>query len=149
MSTERIRDAVQGLAVAALPHVRHLGLYEYRVVTVDAGDYLSLQATDADAGVPDLARVAMRPGIGGSTTTPALGSLVLVAFINGDAARPVVVSFDDSTPTTAALDATSVRLGAAIGAVVRYGDTVMVGTAQGVATFVPAGLITDPSRVLA
>lgn len=145
MSLDRIRAAVALLVDELVGPLRYLGTYEYRVVTVESGGLLSLQSTDGQ--VPDLARVPVRPGSGGSTTTPTLGSLVHVVFVNGDPKRYVVVAFDDSTPTRAGLDATSVELGAAVFPVARYGDTVTVGSQTGPLTFV--GPLPIVSRVKA
>jgi hypothetical protein len=44
--------------------------------------------------MPDLARVTLRPGVAGIRCTPLLGSRVLVAFVDADPSRPVVVSFE-------------------------------------------------------
>lgn len=150
----RIRSALQRLARAALPEVPMHGLYEYRVVTSSSGgDFLDLQATVA--GLPDLARVPARPGAGGSRTSPALGSMVLVGFINADPARPVVLAYQGhdgqgAKPDVAELDGAAVHLGAALGVVIRVGDTVQVGTASGpVALLSGLGVPPLPSRVKA
>lgn len=142
----RILSAFKALARRASDPVLH-GLYEYRVVIAhDGGDFLDLQATVPE--LPDLARVASRPGLGGSRTSPALGSLVLVGFINGSPARPTVLAYaghdgEGWSPTTATLDGDSVELGGALGPVMRYGDKVTItpgnaaGVVNGVASFDP------------
>lgn len=147
MSLDRIRASILALADELLGAVRYFGLYEYRVVTVDGGGLVSLQPTSRRAGVPDIARVESRPGIGGARTTPALGSTVLVAFVNGDPSRPVVVAWDSSTPTLVALDGAAVELGAAAFPVARFGDVVTVGSQTGPLTF--AGTLPVISRVKA
>ncbi len=60
--------------------------------------------------MPDLARVVVRPGVPGMSADAALGSRVLVDFIDTDPARPCVRSFEDVEgsgfiPTTLKLQA--------------------------------------------
>jgi hypothetical protein len=92
-------------------------VWEYRVV-LQSGDRLELQPVLASSGMPDLRRVRMRPGVSGANSTLALGSHVLVAFVNGSRGRPVVVGFADAesdgfTPILTEIDAsTFVRIGA-------------------------------------
>ena len=75
------------------PGRRFRGVWEFRVVTQE-GERLNLQPTRVSLGLPDLARVPMRPGVAGARADVALGSRVLVAFVNADPARPVVVGFE-------------------------------------------------------
>lgn len=108
------------------------GVWEYRVVS-QVGERLNLQSTKASSKLPDLLRVRVRPGVPGARADHALGSLVLVAFVNSDPGRPVVVAFDDAdspgfVPTALELGAAP-RLGVA-----RIGDTVQCGPWSGVIT---------------
>jgi hypothetical protein len=77
------------------PLRRFRGLYEYRVVTQET-ERLNLQPVRVALGVPELRRVRVRPGVAGCRATVALGSTVLVAFVNADPSRPVVVGFEDA-----------------------------------------------------
>jgi hypothetical protein len=70
------------------------GVYEYRVVTQTA-NRLNLQPVQVSTGMPVLQIVPMRPGVPGSNMKPALGSRVLVGFVNADPGRPYVHSFED------------------------------------------------------
>jgi hypothetical protein len=118
--------------------------YEYRVVS-QAGPYVDLQAARKAAGLPDLRRVLARPMSGYSVTyTP--GSLVLVAFVEGDEARPFIafggeVGASGTVPLTATVDAEqlvqlahgsdSLNVDEELGRVVRYGDLVTLPTPAG------------------
>lgn len=80
--------------LAALdPGARFRGVFEYRVVT-QAGERLNLQPVRSRADLPDLQRVPVRAGVPGAKALHALGSQVLVAFLEGDPTRPCVVGFD-------------------------------------------------------
>lgn len=78
-----------------LPDYRYRGVYECRVVTQE-GERLNLQPVRSGLGLPDLRRVRVRPGVPGVKALHALGSLVLVAFVDADPGRAVVVSADDA-----------------------------------------------------
>jgi hypothetical protein len=67
--------------------------YEYRVVS-QSGHRFNLQIVRAGTGLPDLARVPTRPGMAGHRANVQMGELVLVTFIEGDPARPVITSHD-------------------------------------------------------
>lgn len=81
------------IAAAVDPAARFRGVHEYRVVT-QTGERLNLQPVRSRAALPDLARVPVRAGVPGVKATHALGSHVLVAFLDGDPSRPAVVGFD-------------------------------------------------------
>ena len=114
------------------PFERYRGVWEYRIVN-QSSERLDLQPVASRFGLPDLLRVPVRAGVPGCKARHALGSLVLVAFVNSDPSRPCVVGFDDpSSPgfvpdeldlvgedDTGIITDTSKR-------VVRYGDTIMV-----------------------
>lgn len=123
------------------PFDRYRGTWEYRVVS-QSGDRLDLQPASSRFGLPDLRAVRTRPGVPGCKATHALGSLVLVAFVNCDPSRPCVVGFDDPespgfAPGALELVGEDDLLSATPstnGRVVRYGDTVFLPTgAAGVA----------------
>ena len=89
----RRAQAMMRLIDALDPRRIYRGVYEYRVVT-QSGDRLALQPVRSSTGLPDLANVPVRPGMAGLRATYALGSLVLVAFVDADPGRPCVVAAD-------------------------------------------------------
>lgn len=91
-SSRRV-SALAQLVQQLFPDIRYRGVSEFRVVSQD-GDRLNLQPVRASLGLPDLSRVAMRPGVAGSRNNVTDGTLVLVAFVNANPSRPVVVNFD-------------------------------------------------------
>jgi hypothetical protein len=124
-------DAFRRIFDAMDPRRAYRAVYEYRVVTQD-GDALNLQPVRASSGMPDLERVPVRlaPGV---EADHALGSLVLVVFVDGDPSRPCVISGDEAgapgwMPTTLTLGETP-TLGVA-----RVTDPVLAGPWAGTIT---------------
>ena len=77
------------------PDRQFRSVYEYRVVTQE-GERLNLQPIRVSTGMPDLRRVFVRPGLPGCKATHLPGARVLVGFVDADAARPVVLGFEDA-----------------------------------------------------
>lgn len=71
------------------------GCYRYRVVRMAAGSdgRVELQAVRRSAGLPDLAPVTQWPGFAGLHAVLQPGGEVLVQFIDGDRAQPVVTHY--------------------------------------------------------
>jgi hypothetical protein len=124
------------------------GVWEYQVTSATASAFTG-QPTDA-LNAPQLPQnVPFRLGVAGVTHIPAVGSLVLVSFINQDPGRPFVMSFDGNTPTTWTADttgsmtlgahATGVSAGTAYGFALRSGDVVSHNGFTGPIVFVSAG----------
>lgn len=92
-----VAEAVQTLAAAGDPGRRYHGLYEYRVFNMAGDDKRAqLQIVDKElTGLPDALPVKVRMGVAGASAELKGGSLVLVQFVNGDPARPVVVGFEE------------------------------------------------------
>ena len=90
----------------------------------------------------------MVPGIAGAGSDLAGGALVLVQFINGDPARPVVTHYTPeggpaAVPTETRLDASgTVKLGGAHSRVIRNGEAVKI-TLVGPTTAGPSGGISN------
>lgn len=138
------------------PGRKFASIWEYRVVTI-TGNRLNLQPVLVSTGMPWLQRVPMRPGIPGAVGKPALGSRVLVGFVNCDPSRPAVLAFEDAdssgfVPTTMSIQGISVAVAPA-GTVALGGglDSLPYGTpytsiAFGLGAFVSAcvGSTTDP-----
>ena len=155
--SDRLSDAwVRAVQAVASP--RRFGVFEFEVISGDT-EACDLQPTDRTIGLPDLVHVPSWRSPQGESVTYAPGSHVLLAFVNGDVSRPVVVSSDGSAPalevamrasTTLKITAPSVIIeasgdctvnapsvslgtGAALG-VARLGDTVQAGPFSGVIT---------------
>lgn len=103
-------DALRSLLAQLDPNRAYRGVTEYRVVTL-SGDLLNLQPVRVSTGMPDLARVAIWPGVGGCKTKPPMGSRCLVGFIDSDPARPYVSGFEAGAAATS-LELTTDGLGA-------------------------------------
>lgn len=104
---------------------------EYRVVTQE-GERLNLQPVRVSSRMPDLRRVFVRPGVAGCRADVALGSRVIVVFVEGDPARPMVIAHEDAdgagfAPTRLDLvgeDDAVASPSEALGRIVRYGDPI-------------------------
>ena len=103
-------DSMRALLAQLDPNREYRGVKEYRVVTL-SGDLMNLQPVRVSTGMPDLARVAIWPGLAGCKTKPPLGSRCLVGFIDSDPARPYVSGFEAGAAATA-LELTTDGLGA-------------------------------------
>lgn len=94
-ATSRRLNAIRRIVEQSIPDYIYHGIYEYRIVTQE-GERLNLQPVRVSIGLPDLRRVPVRPGIPGAKAEHALGAQVLVAFVNADPGRPVVIGFEDA-----------------------------------------------------
>jgi hypothetical protein len=156
-STSRRLAAHRKLLLQLLPDLRYRGVTEYRVVTQEASDRINLQAVRVSLGMPDLRRVHVRAGIAGARADLALGSRVLVTFVDGAPGRPVIVGFEE--PGGGGFLPNRLDLGKGLGRVLREGDTLTLqgvqanpsGQAPGVVAQVTIGLglPPEPSRVFA
>ena len=90
----RLPEALRRIVEHYTAQHRYRGVWEYRVV-LQTGQRLDLQAVRASSGMPDLRGVRVRPSAG-CRASLTLGSIVLVAFVNGDPSRPVVTSTDEA-----------------------------------------------------
>lgn len=86
-------DRWASLFNACFPWLRWVGAFEYRVVTQE-GNRLNLQPVRVATGMPDLARVPVRPGVAGFKSAVKLGEIVLVQFADRDGSRPQVTNHD-------------------------------------------------------
>jgi len=86
-------DAWQRIYDALDARRAYRGVYEYRVIT-QTGDALNLQPVRVASGLPDLVRVPWRPGVPGVRANVTLGELVVVAFLDADPSRPVVIAHE-------------------------------------------------------
>lgn len=91
----RQHEAFRQLVVSVFPEMPFRGVTEYRVEGA-SGKRLNLSPVRQSTGMPSLLRVPVRPGIPGADADHAVGSKVLVSFIDADPARPCVTSFEDA-----------------------------------------------------
>lgn len=109
--TSRRLESMRKIVDALDPDRAFRAMWEYRVVTQE-GERLNLQPVHVSFGMPDLRRVPVHPGISGAKSMATLGSRVVVAFLNADPGRPVVVGFESPDgsgfkPIDVSLDATT------------------------------------------
>lgn len=109
-STRRL-VALRRLIEQLDPRRRFRGTYEYRVVQ-QQGERLTVQPVRVSIGMPSLQRVFVRPGVSGARSDVALGTRVLVTFVDAEPSRPTVVGFEDAEgtgflPTQTDIDATA------------------------------------------
>jgi hypothetical protein len=143
--TSRRREWFRRMLLASVPDLLFRGIYEYRVVTQE-GERLNLQPIRASLGLPDLRRVFVRPGVAGVRADVALGSRVIVGFVNADPAQPAVLAFEDAEGE--GFDPTRLDLAGGFARVLRDGERVTVlgpatlanGIADGIITIQPAVL---------
>lgn len=149
-ASARLPGAIGRIIDALLAATRYRGLWSYRVVA-QTGERLDLQVERASSGLPDLQRVRVRYPAG-VKADHALGSMVLVGFVDGLASRPVVVAGDDpDSPGFAPSEMTLVGeddtlAGAVVGTgrALRYGDTCYLPVGQP-PTPTAVVLIADPT----
>jgi hypothetical protein len=79
--------------VATATEPRLYGHYRYRVVSQALDTRVSLQAVRAIAGLPDSPTISQWPGLAGCKLDLTPGAEVLVAFIEGDPAQPVLTHY--------------------------------------------------------
>jgi hypothetical protein len=93
---ERISGNLAELLTAIVKRVmdeRLLGRFRYRVVSMRADGRVDLQAVNKSSGTPDMQYVSMWPGVAGTYAKLTPGAEVLVEFIEGDRAQPIITGF--------------------------------------------------------
>jgi hypothetical protein len=121
---DRFAESWEQLARDSDPGRTFFGLYEYSVFATD-GTTADLALASSGLPVPDqLVGIPLRFGLPGWRASAAVGSLVAVAFLNGDPARPIVIGACDGSDA----DTTSYNGGGRVP--VCYGDTI-TGPANG------------------
>jgi hypothetical protein len=119
----QISGLLRSIAQRATDRQLH-GLYRYRVTRM-VGDRVELQAVKRIVGLPDLLPLSMWPGIAGAHAELAPSADVLVQFVEGDRAQPVVTHFAGKDGT--GFVPTRLTLGGVDGAnAARLGDAVEV-----------------------
>jgi hypothetical protein len=69
------------------------GCYRYRVVTMNGDGRCDLQAVRKQSGLPDLRSTPQWPGLPGSFPTLALGTEVIVQFVDSDPSQPLITNY--------------------------------------------------------
>lgn len=138
-------DALRRLFDALYPENRYRGVFEYRVVSQE-GERLNLQPVRVSLGMPDVRRAIVRPGIPGCRADVEMASRVLVAFVDQDPSRPVVVAFEDAEGDSFVPD--RLDLADAGGRVLRDGERVTVFGPATLANGIADGIITIHTAVV-
>lgn len=118
----------------AAPTVLH-GLFKYRVVSMAVDGRVNLQAVRKAAGVPDAQLVAQWPGVAGAHAELEPGAEVLVQFIEGDRAQPIITHY--AGKDGAGFVPVSLAFCGSTQAAARQGDLVQSGGVGTVCTFTP------------
>ena len=87
----RLASLVSGLVQRNVDQKLH-GVFRYRVVRM-VGQRVELQAVRKAAGLPDLLPLSLWPGVPGAFPQLTPGAEVLVQFLEGDRAQPIVTGF--------------------------------------------------------
>lgn len=96
-----------------------------------------------DCPFDDMPEIPLMPGIAGAGIRPAVGSIALVAFVDGDPGKPHVVGWDQQVPLSVTIDAkeklragpsaAAVEIAGGGPAVARVNDTGTAGSLVGAA----------------
>lgn len=103
---DRALAAIRDLVRACLPQLALLGLWDYRIDDFDLSQPTIAQCSpiDPSLGLPGAVRVALTPSILGERVEPKIGSRVVMAFLDGNASKPLAIAGDpDMAPDTAIL----------------------------------------------
>lgn len=139
LKDSRLFSVIAAYVRAALPELPFLGKYRYRVIEQNTGDHRwKLQAVAAAQRLPDISPASVHPGVAGAIAKLAAATEVIVEFIEGNPAMPIITHFaaadgagfvpvelslDASNKVTIGESASSVLVGAAPRlAVARDGD---------------------------
>jgi len=90
---DRLMQSIRAIIRAELPQATFQGIYEYSIQSTD-GLTASCDPVDTTIPLPSLPSVELRPSILGGIVAPARGARCLVAFVNSDPTRPVIISVD-------------------------------------------------------
>lgn len=152
-AADRTLDAMRRLVRTFFPALVYLGRYRYTVHSATASTF------DGTPVNPDVAPqlptgVPYALALAGSSCIPVAGTIAHVMFADGDPGQPVCVGFETTGgSTTTAIDAGAINLGAALGTVVRQGDTISIASVPPVAGIITItlglGVPPVPSKVKA
>jgi hypothetical protein len=151
MTNRGLRNSIASIVRELFPDLFFRGIFSYTLEGI-AND--RFDATPEREGLPPLRSRPLWPGAAGHTAKPQPGSKLLVAFVNADASRPVVVGFEPLSGSgigkpvetrlegsKVILDGTTIEAGSAAATVIRDGDTVQIFTPGMPPTIIAAGVI--------
>lgn len=95
-----------GLVQAVAPRPALSGLYRYQVSGTDPGAP-TLTPVDAKLGLPPVLACSKVYGLPGVTATLALGTVAVVAFLDGSPSLPVAVAYLSGQPSSVTIDASN------------------------------------------
>jgi len=124
---------------------KFLQTYLYRIVVQNGSDgRLQLQAVHKTAGIPDTLPISPWTGLSGAKATYRLGSLVRVAFLEGDPGQPIADAYQPGVvPLESTVDASvAVHIGPNAGSVVLAGGTHPVALGDVLDSFIKVFLTT-------
>jgi hypothetical protein len=160
MTYPTTQELLRELIIKLVPSLVLAGVHSYTVSKDAGGGRFDLQPAPRVLHGPRLrVEQGAAPGIEGGLN---VGDKVLLVFVDNDAAQPMIVGhlpLRDGKPASLKIDATGtirigasaslVSIGASLGGVPRYGDTVTIGSTVGVLVFtgpfVPQGPL-SPSQ---
>lgn len=96
-----------GAVASHMVGASHLRLYRYRLIAQNSDGRLLLQTVKPGGVVPDALPIDVWPGMAGLSAEFTPGTEVLLGFVEGDPAQPVVLAFQSEAPLTLTFDATS------------------------------------------
>lgn len=124
---DRALHAFRELVRACLPQLALLGLWDYRIESM-TGAIATCSPVNPSLGLPGAISVTLTPSILGESVVLPAGARIVVAFLDGNAAKPVAIAGDPSTTPVSAKICNG-TLGAA-----RVSDPVDAGYLSGVVT---------------
>lgn len=96
---DRLLAAFRALVQAELAPLRYAGLFDYTITGVSGAApsaTISARPTDQSTGLPDINNMPCSPAVGGVTSTPTVGGQCVVAFLDHNPAKPVIVGLPSS-----------------------------------------------------
>jgi hypothetical protein len=90
-------QAIRAIIREELPRLSYIGLFQYNIQAVNGSPpnvTIDALPTDDSLGLPPLSNISCQPDLSGITSIPDDGINCVVAFLNADPTKPVVVGVD-------------------------------------------------------
>lgn len=121
-AVDRILSSLESLTALFTRNVPQAFVWSYSVEAATETSF-SGRAVSPDCPFADMPEIPIMPGIAGAGVRPAVGSIALVAFVDGDPAKPRVVGWDQQVPESITIDARGViHLAPTLTGTVQVGD---------------------------